>query len=118
MDQPIEHRRAERMPHAAVAAMETIGPFGGNNQGVAVVRNLSRSGIGIETAQPPLKGQRVAFRLAIGTNVQRLTATTRRVQPKGNSGFYEVGLEWTTCSAQEAAFLDALIASLAPAPTA
>ena len=77
-----------------------------NDQAMASVRDLSRTGIGLETGQPPLKGQTVLLRLSLGDEIIELTTRATRVQQLKGSHFYHVGLDWSNCSDEQLAFLD------------
>lgn len=109
MTQDQNRRRATRVRIAAVAALETVGMRGGNNQGLSVVKNVSRTGVGIETGQPPIKGQTVILRLALGDATHALQARTTRIKRRGTSNFYEVGLDWSGCTTEQLAFLDEIL---------
>jgi hypothetical protein len=101
-----DNRRAPRVRIAALATLETTGALNPNNQALSVVKNVSRTGIGIETGQPPLRGQTVMLRLAIDDAMHLLRTRATRVQRRGSSNFYEVGLDWSGCSPEQLAFLD------------
>ena len=79
------------------------------NQALGAVKNLSRTGICVETGQPPLTGDRVNLRLAIADQVHELQTTATRVSRRGTSNFYEVGLDWRLCTSEQLAFLDELL---------
>lgn len=76
---------------------------------MGAVKNLSRTGICVETGQPPLTGERVMLRLAIDDEIHELKTTATRVTRRGNSNFYEVGLDWRTFSPEQTKFLDQLL---------
>jgi hypothetical protein len=86
-----------------------VGTRNANNQGLGVVRNVSRTGIGIETGQPPLRGQMVILRLAIDDVTHELRTHAVRVQRRGAGNFYEVGLDWTSCTPEQLSFLDKIL---------
>lgn len=109
MTQDQNRRRATRVRIAAVAALETVGMRSGNNQGLSVVKNVSRTGVGIETGQPPIKGQTVILRLALGDATHALQARATRIKRRGTSNFYEVGLDWSGCTTEQLAFLDEIL---------
>ncbi|MBL8725599.1 MAG: PilZ domain-containing protein [Planctomycetes bacterium] len=104
-----EHRRHPRAQLTAVAALQTLGRLNANDQGIATVRDVSRSGIGLRTGQPPLQGQAVILRLGIGDEILELTTLATRVRRCGDSHFYDVGLDWSNCSAEQLAFLDRFV---------
>jgi hypothetical protein len=104
------HRdRAVRVRVAAVAALETRGGLYANDQAFAAVKNVSRTGIGLETGQPPIVGQRVILRLALGERTHEILTIATRVARRGQSNVYEVGLDWRTATPQQLAFLDEVL---------
>jgi hypothetical protein len=109
MNHDDNRRRATRVRVAAVAALETAGALNANNQALSVVKNVSRTGVGIETGQPPICGQTVTLRLAIDEEMHVLRTRATRVTRRGTSNFYEVGLDWSECTAEQLAFLDNLL---------
>ncbi len=110
-------RRAPRVRIAAIAAMETKGQLNACNQALGTVRNVSSTGIGLETGQPPLAGQTVILRIARGDDVHELKARATRVQ-RGKGNFFEVGLDWSGCSGADLAFLDDVLREVADQPLA
>jgi len=94
---------------AAVAALQTLGKLHANNQGVATVKNVSRTGIGMETGQPPMRGQAVVLRVAIDDVMHELHTKVTRVKQRGSSSFYDVGLDWSNCTPEQLAFLDEIL---------
>ena len=96
-----DRRRAVRVRVAAVASLETRDWRYANDQAFAVVKNVSRTGIGLETGQPPIVGQRVLLRLAIGERTHEIETITTRVVRRGQSNFYLVGLDWSDASPQQ-----------------
>ncbi|MBL8754322.1 MAG: PilZ domain-containing protein [Planctomycetes bacterium] len=100
-----------------MAAIETKGTLNANNQALGSVRNVSRTGIGLETGQPPMVGQGVVLRIAYGDDLHELKTRTTRVVP-GKGNFYEVGLDWTSCSGTELAFLDEVLRAVEKQPLA
>ncbi len=104
-----DRRRGERVRVAAVAALETKGKFKPNDQGLGAVRDVSRFGIGLETGQPPLVGQRVLLRVAIDDDVHELTCLATRVERREGSNFYDVGLDWSSCTPEQLLFLGRII---------
>jgi hypothetical protein len=109
MSRDQDRRRGVRVRLAAVASLETRGWRDGNNQALAVVKNVSRTGIGVETGQPPAVGHTVYLRLAIGDQTHEVEARATRVRQRGKSSFYEVGLDWSRCSPEQLAFLDEVL---------
>lgn len=85
--------------------METKGTLNPNNQAFCTVRDVSRSGIGLETGQPPLVGQGVVLRMAVDDTVHELKTLATRVMRRGNTNFYEVGLDWSNCTPEQLEFL-------------
>lgn len=104
-----DRRRTPRVRVAAIATLETTGVLNPNNQALCTVRDVSRSGIGLKTGQPPMRGQRVLLRLVLDDEMHELVTRATRVQRCGTGNFYEVGLDWSTCTADELAFLDRVI---------
>lgn len=104
-----DRRRTPRVRVAAVASLETVGALNPNNQGFSVVKNVSRTGIGLETGQPPMRGQAVLLRLAMGDQTHELRTRATRVTRRGTSNFYEVGLDWGNCTAEQMQFLDEIL---------
>jgi hypothetical protein len=88
----------------AFAALEAEGRHP-NDQAFAAVSDVSHTGIGLRTGQPPLVGQTVIVRLAIEEEIHTLRAAAIRVRENGRHR-YEVGLDWSACSDEELAFLD------------
>jgi hypothetical protein len=116
MTETSNRRRADRVRVAAIATMETKGTLNANDQAVCTVRNMSRTGIGVETGQPPIPGQTVVLRLALDEEVHELKTRTTRVQRRGKSNFYEVGLDWNVCTQSQLKFLDEVLAVIEEAP--
>lgn len=113
-DDDDDRRRHPRQRVAASAALETGGSYNPNNQALCSVRNVSRSGIGVETGQPPLCGQEVLLRVALDDEIHEVkTRATRVVQAEDSKSFYEVGLDWSECSAEELEFLDRVFDAVA-----
>jgi hypothetical protein len=110
MRQDHERRRGQRVRVAASATLETKGVLNANDQAFCSVRDVSRSGIGLETGQPPLVGQGVVLRMALDQTVHELRTLATRVQRRGKSNFYEVGLDWSGCTPEQLAFLDEVLA--------
>jgi c-di-GMP-binding flagellar brake protein YcgR len=115
MDQQ-NRRRAIRVNVVAIASLEVCGQINPNDQALCTVRNLSRTGIGLETGQPPLKGQIVMLRLVLEDQLIEINARATRVMRKPNSYFYEVGLDWSSCTAEELQFLDRVLGVLVDEP--
>lgn len=95
---------------AACATLETKGVLCPNDQAMCAVRDVSRTGIGLETGQPPLIGQGVILRIALDETIHELRTRAIRVQRRGNSSFYDVGLDWSHCTPDQIAFLDEVLA--------
>lgn len=113
-----DRRRATRVAVVAVASLEARGSLNSNDQGIGTVRNLSRTGIGLETGQPPLKGQTVTIRLSLDNELHELNTRATRVDRQGDSHFYRVGLDWSDCSEEQLSFLDQVLGVLADEPSA
>ncbi len=99
-----ERRKTQRQRLQAFAALETKGRHP-NDQAFCAVVDVSRSGIGLKTGQPPLQGQVVHLRLAIGDNIHTIAANASRIQ-KRDAYTFDVGLDWSNCTDEEVAFLD------------
>src|SRR5688572_7069954 len=110
-----DRRRSKRVLFKAVAAMVTGGRHM-NDQAFCVCVNVSRHGIGLRTGQPPIVGQTVVLRLAIGDEIHSLLAITKQITRAGKD-WYHVGLDWSSCSKPELQFLDRYIAGTAPVQT-
>ncbi|MBZ0151710.1 MAG: PilZ domain-containing protein [Planctomycetes bacterium] len=107
-----DRRRAPRVSVAAVASLETLGALNANNQALCTVRDVSRSGIGLQTGQPPIAGQAVVLRLALDDVIHELKTRATRVLRRGDSNFYDIGLDWSTCSPAQLKFLDDVLAAI------
>ncbi|HEX6811759.1 MAG TPA: PilZ domain-containing protein [Planctomycetota bacterium] len=108
-----ENRRGPRVRVSALATLETTG-LNATNQAVCTVRDLSRSGIGLETGQPPEVGQVVRLRLVLNEQMITISAITTRVERRGKSNFYAVGLDWSRCKQEELVFLDEVLKAVEP----
>jgi hypothetical protein len=109
-------RRSLRVRIAALAALETGGRLAPNDQALCTVRNVSRTGIGLETGQPPIAGQGVLVRLCIDDVMHELRTRATRVARRGKSNFYDVGLDWSGCSPTQLEFLDQVLQHLEHEP--
>ncbi len=98
-----------RVRLGAIATMESIGSRHANNQAVGTVRDVSRVGIGLETGQPPFKGQTVLLRLLLDDTIHELRTKVMRVERRGDSNYYKIGLSWSDCSHEQLAFLDRVL---------
>jgi hypothetical protein len=106
-------RRGKRVKVSGIATLET-GGLNATNQAVCTVRDLSRSGIGLETGQPPEVGQVVRLRLVLNGAMVTLSTIATRVDRRANSNFYQVGLDWSRCKPDELAFLDEVLNAVEP----
>ena len=102
-------RRAQRLPVVAVASLQTCGSMNVNNQAFCTVQDLSKTGIGLETGQPPVEGQGVILRLALGDEIVEIKTRATRVTQKPGSHFYSLGLDWGTCSSEQLAFFERVL---------
>lgn len=109
-----DRRRSERSPLATFAALAT-GDTSPNDQAFSVAVDVSRSGIGVRTGQPPAVGQTVVLRLAFGESIHTLTATAMRVEERARNHF-DVGLDWAGCTEEQLRCLDAYLAAVAGSP--
>jgi hypothetical protein len=114
----VNQRRHPRVRIAAIASLETQGRLNANDQAVGSVRDVSRSGIGLRTGQPPLRGQSVTLRIALDDMIHELKARATRISKVGNSNFYDVGLDWVECSSEDLAFLDQVLIVIEQQPQA
>lgn len=105
MSQDHDRRRSTRVRVAACATLETKGVLNPNDQAFCTVRDVSQGGIGLETGQPPMVGQGVVLRMALDDTVHELRTLATRVQRRGTSNFYEVGLDWSNCTPEQLEFL-------------
>lgn len=112
MDQD-NRRRATRVRAVAVASLETCGTLNANDQALCTVKDLSRTGIGLETGQPPIKGQGVILRLSLDEEIVEIRTRATRVTRQPDSHFYTIGLDWSHCSESELAFLDRVLGAMA-----
>ncbi len=87
------------------ATLETTGVLARNDQAFTLVIDVSRTGIGLRTGQPPVVGDRVIVRLGLGEEIRQLKAVVRRVSLR-RRGVFDVGLEWHGCTRKELAFVD------------
>jgi hypothetical protein len=110
MKKGLDRRRTPRQRLAAFAALETEGRHA-NDQAFSAVVDVSRSGIGLRTGQPPLPGQGVILRLAIEEDVHTLRTIATRAT-KRDAYTFEVGLDWSQCTADDLAFLDTYLAAV------
>jgi len=103
---------------AACATLATGGVLSAGDQAFCTVQDVSRTGIGLQTGQPPMCGQPVRVRIGIDDEIHELCALTTRVERIGQGNFYRVGLDWSGCSPEQVAFLDRFlaIAELEPRP--
>lgn len=104
-----DRRRATRVRLVALATLETTDPRHACNQAVSTVRDISRVGIGIETGQPPMPGQSVLLRVLLDDRVHELRTRATRVTRRGDSNYYEIGLDWHACTPEQLAFLDEVL---------
>lgn len=111
-----ERRREPRVRVAATATLETFGVLNPNDQALCAVQDVSRSGIGLSTGQPPMRGQTVMLRLGLDDEIHELQTRATRVERKGTSNFYTVGLDWSSCSPEELSFLDRVLAAFEEQP--
>ena len=105
MGQDRDRRRSNRVRVAACATLETKGLLNPNDQAFCSVRDVSSSGIGLETGQPPMVGQGVVVRMALDETVHELKTFATRVHRRGDGNFYEVGLDWSNCTPEQLEFL-------------
>jgi hypothetical protein len=99
----IDRRSSPRVRLQAFAALQSSGKHA-NDQAFCAVRDVSRHGIGMHTGQPPLVGQEVRLRLAIGEDIHTIVTRTTRVT-KRKDDFFEVGLDWSQCTPADLSFL-------------
>jgi len=107
-----DRRRSTRVRVVAVATLETQGALNANDQALCTVQDLSRNGIGLETGQPPIKGQAVILRISLDGETHELRTRAARVHNQPDSHFWRIGLDWSACSEFELAFLDRVLGVL------
>jgi hypothetical protein len=116
MDDSDDRRRATRVRVVGLATVQTGGALNRNDQALCTVIDVSRSGIGVETGQPPLLGQKVQLRIALDDRIHEIPGRTTRVQRRGDTNFFRVGFDWSDCSSEQLAFLDEILAAVERAP--
>lgn len=89
--------------------MRTRGTLNASDQAIGTVRDLSRSGIGLETGQPPIPGQTVLLRIALDDEIHEMKTRATRVDQRGKSQFFTVGLDWSDCTDAQMKFLDRVL---------
>jgi len=109
MSEGQDRRRGLRVRVAAFATLETRGVMNANNQALCSVQDVSRTGIGLQTGQPPLVGQGVLLRLDLEGRVHELPTLATRVRRRGETNFYDVGLDWSCCTPAQLKFLDEVL---------
>ncbi|MCK5942477.1 MAG: PilZ domain-containing protein [Planctomycetes bacterium] len=107
-----DRRRSARVRAVAMATLETQGVLNANDQALCTVHDLSRNGIGLETGQPPTKGQAVVVRLSLDDEIHELRARAARVSRCEGSHFYSIGLDWSECAPEDLTFLDRVLGVL------
>lgn len=112
-----DRRRSTRVRAVAVASLETCGSLNANNQALCTVTDLSRTGIGLETGQPPIKGQGVILRLSLDGEIIEIRTRATRVRQLPDSHFYQLGLDWSHCSEEDLSFLDRVLGVLSDCPS-
>ena len=117
MTQGRDRRRGLRVRVAAFATLETHGVINANNQALCSVQNVSQSGIGLETGQPPMVGQGVILRLDLDGKVHELRTLATRVRRRGSTNFYEVGLDWSSCTTEQLEFLGKVLEAFEQQPS-
>lgn len=109
MENDDDRRRSPRVRVAAIATLETTGVLNPNDQALCAVRDVSRCGIGLQTGQPPMRGQKVHLRVALDDEVHEMVTIATRVNRCGAGNFYDVGLDWSSCTQEQLAFLDRVL---------
>tara|TARA_R110002072_G_scaffold269796_1_gene429073 strand:- start:5485 stop:5847 length:363 start_codon:yes stop_codon:yes gene_type:complete len=112
-----DRRRSTRVGAVAVASLVACGRINANDQALCTVRDLSRTGIGLETGQPPIAGQDVILRLSLDDEILEVRPRATRVNSKPGSHFYQLGLDWSHCTEAELAFLDRVLGVLGDSPS-
>jgi c-di-GMP-binding flagellar brake protein YcgR len=113
-----DRRRSLRVRLVAVASLETCGSLNANNQALCTVRDISKHGIGLETGQPPVKGQGVVLRLSLEDEIIEIKTRATRVSKQPGSHFYSIGLDWSSCSEEELSFVDRFLGAMSGEPDA
>jgi hypothetical protein len=101
---------------AAFATLETRGRLNANDQALCSVLNVSRHGIGLQTGQPPMTGQGVILRLVLDDEMHELRTFATRVDRRGDTNFYDVGLDWSRCTPDQLDFLDQVLGAFEAEP--
>lgn len=104
MTEGAERRRSPRTVLAAFAALEAQGRHH-NDQAFASVADVSRVGIAVHTGQPPIPGQQVVVRIALGEEIHEVTTTVTRVTRR-SADLFDVGLDWSHCDPTTLEFLE------------
>ena len=99
-----ERRRSERIDADHVFAAFKVQGLSGSDQGFGIVRNVSETGVQLETPQPPSVPATVLLRISVGEDVFELTMQVRRVAAKGD-GVHEVGMDFLKLDDQRTRFL-------------
>ncbi|MBK8976028.1 MAG: PilZ domain-containing protein [Planctomycetes bacterium] len=97
---PVDHVFATLREQGLEASPESFG----------IVRNVSHTGLAIETPSPPRLCRRVDLQVSVGEELFDLTTIVRRVQPLGG-GRHLVGLELGGAPAERTPFLRAILAA-------
>jgi len=102
----------------ACATLETGGLLSAGDQAFCTVQDVSRTGIGLHTGQPPMCGQTVCVRIGLDDEVHELRGRVTRTDRIGKGSFHQVGLDWSGCSPEQITFLDRVLAVVDAAPPA
>ncbi len=100
-----DRRRSRRMGAEQVFAAFKVQGLAGSDQAFGVVRDVSETGVRIETPQPPVVPSTVLLRISVGEDVFELTMQVRRVHAEGN-GVHIVGMDFLRLDAQRTRFLE------------
>ncbi len=104
-----ERRRHPRQPFDASGSLETHGAYDLSRAECSVL-NVSRSGIGVETEQPPSCGQEVLLRIEFDGEVHECKTRATRIERAEGSSLYHVGLDWSECTPVQIELLDRVFA--------
>lgn len=107
MTAPNGPERRER-PRTEISSCAVIQLHDSNDEQLGIVTNVSTSGLAIETAQPPMVGDRVTVRAYLKEDPHGVQADVIHVKALGQSS-YLVGLKYDLLTLEEDPFLmDAL----------
>ena len=102
-----DRRNWIRVKAEAYASLEVEG-LQNNDQGFAVVLDVSMRGIRVRTPQPPAPSQKVIIRVGVGEELYLIRAIVARVNAR-DDGTYDVGLVYSTINELKVKFIEAFL---------